>query len=209
LDGAVSVAFGPDGRRVAIAGKDDTIRIRNMAGGPDILRLAAGTLADSLPMTFSPDGRRLAAVHGGSASGRGVKVWDTTTGELIRSLDDPGFLANRIAFSADNRFLAATGRGKKQGVQVWDTTTGQLVNTLPMPAAIAISPAGDQVVAHSDRHAALWELATRQQVQSVEIGDGHLGEAAISPDGRWLATAIWSAPRPREIAVWDLQTGRQ
>ena len=74
------VAFRPDGRRLAAAGKGDDLVIVDPADGRVIVRLRH----DGGPIEavrFSPDGRRLAT---GGESGD-VRLWDADTGSLLRT----------------------------------------------------------------------------------------------------------------------------
>jgi WD40 repeat protein len=54
-----SVAFSPDGARLATAGADGTVRVWEVAGGGEQARLAGHT-GTVYSVVFSPDGTRLA-----------------------------------------------------------------------------------------------------------------------------------------------------
>lgn len=84
--GVMQVTFSRDGKLIASAGSDNTIRIWDVASQRE-LRTLAGHTAYIESMDFSPDGRLLAS----ASDDGGTFLWDTTTGEhlvTLVSLDD-------------------------------------------------------------------------------------------------------------------------
>jgi dipeptidyl aminopeptidase/acylaminoacyl peptidase len=73
--GVSSVAFSRDGRRIASAGVDGTVRVWDAATGQEALTLR-GHPGGVTSVAFSPDGRRIAS--GGDQSDPTVRVWDGT-----------------------------------------------------------------------------------------------------------------------------------
>jgi WD40 repeat protein len=84
--GANDLAFAPDGRILATAGQDHSIRLWDLAAGKVLTTIEDGRWLKSL--AFSPDGRRLAYCGGD---------------EDIRLLDLTGFRPDPIAARADRR----------------------------------------------------------------------------------------------------------
>src|SRR5262249_30195748 len=99
-----SVAFHPDGRRLASVAADGTLRIWDPTKGKQVrppLYGHAGTIGG---VAFSPDGRCLAA----AGNDQTVKIRDVETGRLIRSLHGHEGSVLSVAFSPDSRLVAST-----------------------------------------------------------------------------------------------------
>src|SRR5262249_38689640 len=113
---ALSVAFSPDGRRLASGSADGSIKVWDAQTGQAILSFP-GHAVLVVSVAFSPDGRRLA-----SASQDGsVKVWDAQTGQEILSKKANGN-GSSVAFSPDGKLLAW---GVGSAISILDAQTGQ------------------------------------------------------------------------------------
>ncbi|WP_437643749.1 WD40 repeat domain-containing protein [Sorangium sp. So ce362] len=77
-----SVAFSPDGKRIATGSQDNTVRVWNADGTGEPLVLRASDSPINA-VAFSPDGQRIVA----AADDRVVRVW--TDLEELRGVDDP------------------------------------------------------------------------------------------------------------------------
>ena len=78
---STSVAFSPDGKRLASASRDGTVKVWDAATGQETLTLKGHT-GRVRSVAFSPDGKRLAS----ASDDRTVKVWDAATGQEILTL---------------------------------------------------------------------------------------------------------------------------
>ena len=71
-DGVTSVAFSPDGKRLASCSTDKTIKLWDVATGQETLTLK-GHYSMVMSVAYSREGQRLAS---GSFDGA-IKLWDT------------------------------------------------------------------------------------------------------------------------------------
>lgn len=71
----MAVAFAPDGRLLATAGADGTVRLWAIPGGDRPIRELTGHTAGTQAVAFSPDGRLLATTD---TVGH-LRLWDSDT----------------------------------------------------------------------------------------------------------------------------------
>jgi WD40 repeat protein len=118
-----SLAYSPDGHRLASAHDDRTVRVWNVDTHRQLFEPLRGHTDMARSVAFSPDGHLLA-----SASFDGtVRLWDPTTG---RPLADPftGHLGpvSAVAFSPDGTRIASAGDDST--IRMWPAVvTSQMV----------------------------------------------------------------------------------
>ena len=94
------IAYSHDGRRIATAGSDATVRIWNAETG-ELVYTLAGHTGEVAAVVFSPDDTKLAS----ASWDRSARIWDAATGRSLHTLTHDG-LVLAIAFSADGARLA-------------------------------------------------------------------------------------------------------
>ena len=96
-----AVAFRPDGRCLATAGSERTIRLWDTGNGRLIKTISVGTKVGEWVsrLSWSPDGRRLASV----GENVPVRIWDPETG---RETDRVERNARHVAWSPDGTRIA-------------------------------------------------------------------------------------------------------
>ena len=99
-----SVAFAPDGKTLASASGDATVKIWGVATGR-VLRTLTGHEGEAYAVAFAPDGRTLAT----GSEDNTVNLWDPANGSLLRILEEHEDWVESVAFSPDGKTLAAAG----------------------------------------------------------------------------------------------------
>jgi WD40 repeat protein len=124
---SAALSFSPDGKQLAVGMSGGRVRLIEVATGKEGKPLAAA-LWKCQPL-FSPDGKMLVTPTGGSSDGkerRSVKVWDPTTGTLLRTFEvTKGDIIRHVVFSPDSKTLAVGSNDKKGEIPLYDPTTGK------------------------------------------------------------------------------------
>ena len=200
-----SIAFSPDGTRLAAGTWDNTARVWDAATGQEIAMLKGhGDWVTSI--AFSPDGLRLAT---GSRDDT-ARLWDATTAEELARLTGHENGLTSVAFSPDGTLLA-TGSWD-QTARLWDTAKQEELAVLPHESvvwSIAFSPDGTRLATGSwDNTARLWDAATAKELAVLKGHGQEINSITFSPDGTRLATGsndttarLWDAATYKELAV--------
>jgi WD40 repeat protein len=218
-DWVVSVAYSPDGRTLASASFDTSVRIWDTRTGRllrTIMEYKEGPKKGHreghsdwvFAVAFSPRGGTLASASRDNT----VRLWNTKTGKGLFTLKQGGRMAKTevfsVAYSNDGRTLASAS--KDNMIQIWDNFTGEKLGTLKGHGDwvfhVAYSPDGYTLASASrDNTVKLWEVSTGYNLRTLEGHNNGVLCLSYSPDGNTLVSASYD----QTIKFWDVQKGQE
>jgi WD40 repeat protein len=199
-DWVQAVSFSADGKWVASASTDRSIRVWNLADGALLGTLKGHTGAVNA-LAYSADGKWLAS---GSDDGT-VRLWDSYSGGQRNILRGLGGTIFALSFSPDSKLIAAAGRDRT--VYVWEAASGKRVAALDGHKndifALAFAPNSTILAsAGADKTLRIWNVQTGEE---VSVSAGHKDAVlslAFAPNGRWLV----SGDAGHSLRMWDGET---
>jgi WD40 repeat protein len=151
-----SADWSPDGRTIASVGRDDILRIWRNDEEPQVIEIgnARQTLA------FSPDGELLAT----AGFGKTIGIYDSSTGDELRTLSGHENVVRSLIFSPDGRRLFSAGGDGI--VKIWSTSDWVEILAIQGPERaiydLAIDSEGQRLAAAcSDGTVRIWNAHDR------------------------------------------------
>jgi WD40 repeat protein len=196
-----SVAFSPDGRTIASASDDGTVKLWNPDHKTSLKTLTVGGQVHDV--AFSGDGHTLASASFGT--NKTIILWEAGRYTRLRAL--AGGDTRSIAFSPDGRTLASASADG--AIMLWNFRTGTRLRTVTGVGDVydvAFSPDGHTLAsAGADGAVKLWNLdrGNRAKARTLPGQAGPVMSVAFSPDGHTLA----SAGADGTVMLWDPRDG--
>ncbi|MBD2340125.1 hypothetical protein H6G64_24465 [Calothrix sp. FACHB-156] len=201
-DTVYSVAFSPDGKTIASASADNTVRLWNASTGKEITTLNGHSDA-VYSVAFSPDSKTIAS----ASKDKTVKLWNAATGKEITTLNGHIDQVWGVAFSPDGKTIASASKDKT--VKLWNAATGKEITTLNGHSeavwGLAFSPNSQTIASASwDKTVKVWNAATGKEITTLNGHSLAVYSVAFSPDGKTIA----SASRDTTVKLWNAATGK-
>jgi WD40 repeat protein/beta-lactamase regulating signal transducer with metallopeptidase domain len=193
----LAMEYSPDGKTLATAHENGTVKVRNAANGD--LRLILHGHEDAVTcLAFTKDGKTLIT----GSSDRTVRLWDVETGKARATLEGHTSWVYALAVSPDGKTLATAGYDKT--VRLWDVETRKELATLTghkgAVRALAFAPDGKTLASGAGDHTIkLWDIETRKDKATLTGHQGTVRALAYSPDGRTLL----SGSEDGAVRQWD------
>jgi len=164
--------------------------------------MRGGHAAGVPAVAVSMDGSRIATASFDTT----VKLFDTSSGQLVRTIVAHDVAARAVAFVPGSGYLVSGGF---DGVgRIWDPADGSLLFTLSghggAVSSVAVSPDGARVATGSaDGTIKVWNAADGSLVGTLSGHAGWIYTVAFSPDGTLLA----SGGEDGTIRLWRVSDG--
>lgn len=216
--GVASVAFSPDGAKLASVGGDGSLKVWSVGDNLSLSLLVKfdgqvvpGSSTGFAPLStvaFGPDGRFVVAAGADGV----VRVWDVQLKTEARGLRAHTDWVTSVAVSPDGRFVASVSAEKDNTLRVFEMPTLESVSAsgghVRAVNAVAFSPNGRFVVtAATDQTMKVWDVATGKEVSTL-IGNADepftvafLGNGSVVMGGRSGGGAgrlhLWNTTPPK------------
>ncbi|MBX9790580.1 MAG: hypothetical protein K2Y37_16800 [Pirellulales bacterium] len=196
----LSLAFSPDGHRLAAGCEDGAIRLCDASNWLVDGRLSMGTArptrsidlrsGEIKAIAFSPDGKHLVATTKGT-----TKVIEVASGKVVAELVSTG---PALDFSRDGRRLFA-------GNSVIDTSNWRPIFHLDYPFTITSAVFSPNVVwlatTGNDNRVVFWHAQTGQRLAAIRAHDDVATAVAMNSAG----SAVFTGSEDGTLASWDAQ----
>jgi WD40 repeat protein/class 3 adenylate cyclase len=215
LDLVMAMHLSPDGSTLAVGGFDSMSYLWDVETGEQLSITLPENPSGMGGIVYHPDGEHFATTGFDGL----IKLWEFPEGMegqaqelLVMETEDnicPG------ALFSPNGELFACANNIDGSVRVWDSMSGELLHKLCCheivtagyqlrgATALAFSADGTNLFsAGTDGTIRIWELASGQEVDRVDVGSPLYG-LAISPDGSRLAVST----RTSQVYLWQISHG--
>ncbi len=192
------IAFSPDGRTIASASDDSTVRLWDAESHRQLGASITGPRDAVYDIAFSPDGTLLAAAGGDGK----VRIYDVPSHEERATFNAHAFAVSDVEFSPDGKILASAGYGR---LQLWDVLSHRRLDSVRTYAFRVAFSAGGRRLATAGSLTQLWAIRNHKLLLSStgpRTSPAPVLSISFSPGGRILATGDYDG----KVRLWNART---
>lgn len=201
---ANAAAMSPDGRLVAFASADKTVRLWDVEDNRD-KRRCIGHTASVWCVAFSPDGSYLLS---GGKDGT-LRLWQVETGREVSKFEGHDGLVTCLTFAPKGQ-LALSG-GLDGQVYLWDVKKGERAADFTFGASVkyvyqvAFEANGKRALVSADNQVYVLDAASGKVMQTLVGHTAAATCAVFSPDGKH----VLSGGDDGALRLWEAESGKQ
>ena len=195
--GVRSVTFTRDGKTIASASADNTVKLWSRDG--KLLKTLQGHSAEVNSVSFSPDGKTIASASADNT----VKLW-SRDGKLLKTIKEHDDSVNSVSFSPNGKTIASASWDKT--IKLW-RSDGTLLKTIKghddSVNSVSFSPDGKTIASTSlDRTIKLWR-SDGTLLRKIEGNSAGVYGISFSPNGKMIA----STSADSTVKLWSSDDG--
>ena len=203
-----SVAFSPDGSRIASGSADETLICWDPKSGEPI-GITDTWFHSIYAVAFSPDGSQIILGLDNGALDLAYADRQSSLSGLIMSMWGHTGSVYSVSFSPDGSWIVSGSADKT--LILWDAKSGKPMGK-PMRGhtswvrSVAFSPDGSQIVSGSaDSTLILWDAKSGKPIGDPMRGHtASVNSVSFSPDGSWII----SGSDDHTLILWDAKSGK-
>ncbi|KDR77674.1 hypothetical protein GALMADRAFT_245800 [Galerina marginata CBS 339.88] len=136
-----------------------------------------------------------------------VRVWDSSTGEVLAVLEGHTDCVNSVSFASDNRHIISGSSDKS--IRVWDGLTGEMLKVLvghtdAVNSSLFSSDNRFVISGSSDKTVCVWDGLTGGILMVLKGHAASVNSVAFSSNGRHIV----SGSSDQSVRLWDSSTGK-
>lgn len=164
-----SLSFSSDGKLLAVGSTPSHVEIWDIENRKKLRSFDYGAT-----VALSPDG------HTFATNGRDVRVWDVSSGKLLKTIPWSGGTILRLAFDNTGTRLLVSANGDQD--VVFDIIAGQRIAILTNTQKAQFSRDGALVIGGNAKHLIVWSTKDWSELQDVPNGPDYVTAFAVRPE---------------------------